>query len=103
LPGDQNARLEFTHRWEVKVPRIWNLAVSPDAQFVAFVLCQDGAHDETGVLYITRLECGQATYPERYAITVFLDLKEFSSLIMTAVYTQSSHRPPKEVRIPAPL
>ncbi|KAH7067359.1 kinase-like domain-containing protein [Paraphoma chrysanthemicola] len=63
-PGNHNTRLELIHHWELKLPKIWKLAVSPDAQYVAFILCHNGARDATGLLYIMRLDDGQASNPE---------------------------------------
>jgi hypothetical protein len=50
------------------MPRIWRLAISPDARYAAFVLFSVSSQERNGVLYITRLDWLQDADAERYII-----------------------------------
>ncbi|KAF2027483.1 kinase-like protein [Setomelanomma holmii] len=63
-PGNHNTELELIHHWELKLPRVWKLALSPDAQYAAFVLCHDMAHQQNGSVYISRLDWNEAAHLE---------------------------------------
>ncbi|KAH4966662.1 hypothetical protein HBI56_087650 [Parastagonospora nodorum] len=55
-PGNHNSEVELVAHWELKMPRIQKLAISPDARYVAFVLFGGFTQKEKCSLYITKLD-----------------------------------------------
>jgi hypothetical protein len=58
-PGNHNSKLELAFHWQLPVPKIAQLALSPDAQYAAFVI-SNPANTQTACLYIVRLDWLQA-------------------------------------------
>jgi serine/threonine protein kinase len=65
-PESHNGELELVAHWELRMPEIHALAMSPDGRYAAFVLFSDTPHRLNGSLYIIQLDCLQAGNSQRY-------------------------------------
>jgi hypothetical protein len=71
-PESHNGELELVAHWELRMPKIHMLAISPDGRYAAFVLFTDTPHQQNGSLYITQLDWLQAAQSERYVSQSYL-------------------------------
>jgi hypothetical protein len=70
-PGNHNSELKLVTHWEFELPRILKLALSPDAQYAAFVLFNTTTSPgQNGYLYIARLDWLQDERVERYVMYI---------------------------------
>jgi hypothetical protein len=67
-PGNHNSELKLVAHWQPELPRISKLALSPDAQYAAFVLSSAISRQQNGSLYITRLDLLEAAQSDGYVI-----------------------------------
>jgi serine/threonine protein kinase len=82
-PGSHNTEIELVAHWQLKMPKIWRLAISPDARYAAFVLFSAFSQDRNAMLYVTRLDWLQGADSERYMLGEILSPR--AKLTLTAV------------------
>ncbi|KAH8702724.1 kinase-like domain-containing protein [Phaeosphaeriaceae sp. PMI808] len=89
--GNHNSKLEQVNHWQLALPRIRKLAISPDAQYAAFVLFSTKSGQNSS-LYITRLEWLQDAHSE----------SRFYSIVSSSTASSSSPGSPLGRPIPLP-
>jgi serine/threonine protein kinase len=65
-PGNHNSEVKLVAHWELRMPRIQKVAISPDARYVAFVLFGGPTRKEKCTLFITKLDLQYYADQERY-------------------------------------
>jgi serine/threonine protein kinase len=101
-PGSHNTQIELVAHWQFNMPKIWRLAISPDARYAAFVLFSASSQIRTAMLYVTRLDWLQGADSERYIRRE--TLRQKTKLTFVAVdFSRSYRHLPDRAQLQAPL